>query len=89
MDTIVSRQGERSERVIRAIRCCSVAVPPSRAPARLAARVEDEDRRGGEPGRCASITMEADFCVETLEEAIGKYGKPKIFNSDQGSQFTG
>ena len=36
-----------------------------------------------------SITMEADFCVETLEEAMGRYGKPKIINSDQGSQFTG
>jgi putative transposase len=36
-----------------------------------------------------SITMEADFCVEALEEAIGRYGKPAIFNSDQGSQFTG
>ena len=35
-----------------------------------------------------SITMEADFCVEALEEAIGKYGKPSIFNTDQGSQFT-
>jgi putative transposase len=35
-----------------------------------------------------SITMEAEFCVEALEEAIGKYGKPEIFNSDQGSQFT-
>ena len=36
-----------------------------------------------------SITMDAAFCVEALEEAIGKYGKPEIFNSDQGSQFTG
>ncbi len=35
-----------------------------------------------------SITMEADFCVEALEEAIAKYGKPEIFNTDQGSQFT-
>src|ERR1700733_10250384 len=35
-----------------------------------------------------SITMEAGFCVEALEEAIGKHGKPEIFNSDQGSQFT-
>jgi len=35
-----------------------------------------------------SITMEAGFCMEALEEAIGKYGKPEIFNSDQGSQFT-
>ena len=36
-----------------------------------------------------SITMDAAFCVEALEEAIGKYGKPEIFNTDQGSQFTG
>ncbi len=35
-----------------------------------------------------SITMEADFCVEALEEAIAKHGKPEIFNTDQGSQFT-
>ena len=35
-----------------------------------------------------SITMEAGFCVEALEEAIDKHGKPEIFNSDQGSQFT-
>jgi putative transposase len=35
-----------------------------------------------------SITMEADFCVEALEEAIVRHGKPTIFNSDQGSQFT-
>ena len=32
--------------------------------------------------------MEAAFCIEALEEALGKYGKPEIFNSDQGSQFT-
>jgi putative transposase len=36
-----------------------------------------------------SITMEAEFCVEALEEAIGKHGKPEMFNTDQGSQFTG
>ena len=35
-----------------------------------------------------SITMEADFCVEALEEALAKHGKPTIFNSDQGSQFS-
>src|SRR6202790_366056 len=35
-----------------------------------------------------SITMEADFCVEALEEAIAKYDRPEIFNTDQGSQFT-
>jgi len=32
--------------------------------------------------------MEAAFCVEALEEALARYGKPDIFNTDQGSQFT-
>src|ERR1700709_1872893 len=36
-----------------------------------------------------SITMEAAFCIETLEDALARYGKPEIFNTDQGSQFTG
>ena len=35
-----------------------------------------------------SITMEAAFCVETLEEALASHGRPEIFNPDQGSQFT-
>jgi putative transposase len=35
-----------------------------------------------------SNSMEADFCVRTLQEAIAKYGVPEIFNTDQGSQFT-
>jgi len=35
-----------------------------------------------------SITMEAQFCVESLEEALVKHGPPEIFNTDQGSQFT-
>ena len=35
-----------------------------------------------------SITMEAAFCVEAVEEALARHGKPDIFNTDQGSQFT-
>jgi len=35
-----------------------------------------------------SISMEADFCVRVLDEALARYGKPEIFNTDQGSQFT-
>ncbi len=35
-----------------------------------------------------SNTMDASFCVEALNEALTKYGKPEIFNTDQGSQFT-
>jgi putative transposase len=36
-----------------------------------------------------SNTLDASFCVGALEEAIDTYGKPEIFNTDQGSQFTG
>jgi putative transposase len=36
-----------------------------------------------------SITMEAAFCVETLEDALARHGRPDVFNTDQGSQFTG
>ena len=35
-----------------------------------------------------SITMETSFCIEAVEEALKKHGKPEIFNTDQGSQFT-
>jgi len=35
-----------------------------------------------------SITMDTAFCVEAVEEALGRYGTPEIFNTDQGSQFT-
>jgi putative transposase len=35
-----------------------------------------------------SITLSADFCVEALEEALARHGKPEIFNTDQGSQFS-
>ena len=35
-----------------------------------------------------STTLDRRFCIEALNEALGKYGKPEIFNTDQGSQFT-
>jgi putative transposase len=35
-----------------------------------------------------SITMDKAFCIEAVEEALARYGKPDIFNTDQGSQFT-
>jgi putative transposase len=35
-----------------------------------------------------SITLEAAFCIEALEDALARYGRPAIFNTDQGSQFT-
>jgi putative transposase len=35
-----------------------------------------------------SITMDTSFCIEALDEALSQYGKPEIFNTDQGSQFT-
>jgi putative transposase len=35
-----------------------------------------------------SNTMDADFCIEALEDALERFGRPEIFNTDQGSQFT-
>lgn len=35
-----------------------------------------------------SITLEADFCLEAVEDALARHGAPEIFNTDQGSQFT-
>jgi len=35
-----------------------------------------------------SNTLDTDFCIEALEEALQRYGKPDIFNTDQGAQFT-
>ena len=35
-----------------------------------------------------SNTLEADFCVEAVKDAIGQYGTPEVFNTDQGAQFT-
>lgn len=36
-----------------------------------------------------SNTMDAEFCIEALEDALDRFGAPEIFNTDQGSQFTG
>jgi len=36
-----------------------------------------------------SNTLTTDFCIEAVQEAIHRYGTPDIFNTDQGSQFTG
>jgi putative transposase len=35
-----------------------------------------------------SITLETEFCLEAVEEAVARYGKPEIFNTGRGSQFT-
>jgi putative transposase len=35
-----------------------------------------------------SNTMDVEFCIEALKEALAKHGTPEIFNTDQGSQFT-
>jgi putative transposase len=36
----------------------------------------------------ASNTMDVEFCIEALEEALARFGRPEIFNTNQGSQFT-
>ena len=35
-----------------------------------------------------SITLETEFCIEAVEQALARHGRPEIFNTDQGSQFT-
>lgn len=35
-----------------------------------------------------SVTLDPSFCVEALGEALGRFGQPEIFNTDQGAQFT-
>ena len=35
-----------------------------------------------------SISLEVDFCLDAVDEALTRYGRPEIFNTDQGSQFT-
>ena len=35
-----------------------------------------------------SITLETEFCIDAVREALARHGKPEIFNTDQGSQFT-
>ena len=35
-----------------------------------------------------SITLETEFCIEAVKEALARHGRPEIFNTDQGSQFT-
>ena len=37
--------------------------------------------------RRLSNTMDVQFCVDTLDDALGRYGAPTIFNTDQSSQF--
>jgi putative transposase len=61
-------------------------IPMARGFVYLAAVVDWASRRV--LSHRVSITMEADFCIEALEEALAKHGKPEIFNTDQGSQFT-
>ena len=62
-------------------------IPMARGFVYLAAVVDWASRRV--LAHRVSITMEAEFCVEALKEALAKHGRPEIFNTDQGSQFTG
>ena len=61
-------------------------IPMARGFVYLAAVIDWFTPASARPG--VSITMEADFCIEALEEALARHGTPEIFNTDQGSQFT-
>ena len=62
-------------------------IPMARGFVYLAAVLDWASRRV--LGWRVSITLSADFCVAALEEALATHGSPQIFNTDQGSQFTG
>jgi putative transposase len=62
------------------------SVPMARGFVSLAAVIDWFSRRV--PSWRVSITMEAAFCVEALEDALARHGRPEVFNTDQGSQFT-
>jgi putative transposase len=61
-------------------------IPMARGFVYLAAVVDWASRRV--LAHRVSISMDAEFCREVLEEALARYGTPEIFNTDQGSQFT-
>ena len=61
-------------------------IPMARGFVYLAAVVDWFSRRV--PAWRLSITLEAAFCIEAVEEALSHYGSPEILNTDQGSQFT-
>ena len=79
-------RGVKVERPNQVWACDITYIPMARGFVYLVAVVDGFTRRV--LSHWASTTMEAGFCVEALEEALGKFGKPEIFNSDQGSQFT-
>ena len=66
--------------------CSSDLIPMARGFIYLAAVVDWFTRRV--LAWRVSITLEADFCIEAVEEALARHGTPEIFNTDQGSQFT-
>jgi putative transposase len=61
-------------------------IPLAKAFANLVARMDWYSRKVL-AGRLSN-TMETDFCLDVLEEALAHYAAPGIFNTDQGSQFT-
>jgi len=61
-------------------------IPMARGWVYLAAVVDWASRRV--LAHRVSITMDTAFCIEVLEDAFAKHGRPEIFNTDQGSQFT-
>jgi len=61
-------------------------IPMARGNVYLAAVVDWHSRKV--LAHRVSITMETDFCIEAVEEALQRFGRPGIFNTDQGSQFT-
>ena len=67
--------------------CCDITYIPMRRGFLYLVAIMDWHSRRVLSWR-VSNTMDAGFCIEALEEALARHGKPEIFNTDQGSQFT-
>ena len=79
-------RGEKIERVNQVWAADITYIPMSRGFLYLAAVMDWHSRKV--LSFRVSNTMDVEFCVEALKDALNRYGAPEIFNTDQGSQFT-
>ena len=79
----VREQRHARDRHCRAARCFECCPGPDTA-ARDRPRLDQARHHAWR----VSITLEVDFCLDAVDDALARHGRPKIFNTDQGSQFT-
>ena len=85
-DYPVSAAGH-GDRSARSVWCADITYIPMRRGFHYLVAIMDWSTRKVLSWRLSN-TMDAEFCIEALEEALMRFGRPEIFNTDQGSQFT-